>query len=75
MASDIRPLPASAQEPLPEHVASTAFTPRTASNTRAETMTLTISNDELEKIEEWRKEDLVFLPFAAPSASNGMIDL
>ena len=63
-----------AQEPLPEHAASTAFTPSIASKTRTETMTMTIPNDELEKIEEWCKEDLVSLPFAALPASDGMID-
>ena len=35
---------------------------------------MTIPNDELEKIEERRKEDLVSLPFAALPVSDGMID-
>ena len=45
----------SAQEPLPEHAASTAFAPSLASKTRTETMTMshvTIRDDELERIEE-----------------------
>ena len=66
-----------AQEPLPEHTASTAFTTSIASKTRTETTTktaMTIPDDELEKIEEWCKEDLVSLPFASLPASDGMID-
>ena len=49
-----------AQKPLPEHTASTAFIPSIASKTRTETTTMTamtIPDDELEKIEEWCKED------------------
>ena len=61
-----------AQEPLLEHTASTAFTPGIAPKTKTETTTMT--DDELEKIEEWCKEDLVSLPFASLPASDGMID-
>ena len=63
-----------AQEPLLEQAASTALTPSIASKTRTETMTMTTPDDELERIEEWCKEDLVSLPFASLPASDGMID-
>ena len=66
-----------AQEPLPEHTASAALNTSKASSIMTETTTMTtmtIPDDELEKIEEWCKEDLVSLPFASLPASDGMID-